>query len=60
MNNEKTERQLVIMTTIQNVLVTAMWVGLALAFHKWWIGLFSLFTFQTLKYKVRKETKDAD
>lgn len=56
----KAVKHTAIMIILQNILVTAMWIGLSLAFNKWWVGLFSLFTFQSVKYKFDDGGKDAD
>lgn len=54
MNKElyKTAKNIIVMVTIQNILVTAAWVVLAIAFDKWWISLFSLITFKNIPFKV--------
>lgn len=54
MNKElyKTSKNIIVMVTIQNILVTAAWVVLAIAFDKWWISLFSLITFKNIPFIV--------
>lgn len=38
---------------LQNILVTAMFVGLAILADKWWISLFSFITWQNIKYNFK-------
>ena len=47
----KTARQIAIMSIIQNMIVTGLWIALAVIFNKWWVGLFSLITFKSVTYK---------
>ena len=47
----KTVKQIAIMTIIQNMVTTALWIALAVIFNKWWVGLFSLITFKSVTYK---------
>lgn len=38
---------------LQNILVTAMFVGLAILADKWWISLFSFITWNNIKYDFK-------
>ncbi len=38
---------------INNIIILALWVILAIAFNKWWIVFFSIFFFDTIK--INKE-----
>lgn len=60
MNKElyKTTKNIIVMVTIQNILVTAAWVVLAIAFDKWWISLFLLITFKNIPFNIDNGDKD--
>lgn len=41
--------KLTIAVLINNIIILALWVILAIAFNKWWIVLFSIFFFDTIE-----------
>lgn len=52
-------KQIAVMSIIQNIVITALWIILAVVFNKWWIALFSLLTYKSVTYKeTNKEEKE--
>lgn len=48
---DKELTKVIIMVTVQNIVTTVLWIILAITFEKWWIGLFSFFTYKSITYK---------
>lgn len=52
-------KQIAVMSIIQNMVITALWIILAVVFNKWWIALFSLLTYKSVTYnKGNKEVSE--
>lgn len=43
--------KLIIAVLINNIMILALWVILAITFNKWWIVFFSIFFFDNIKNK---------
>ena len=54
----KEELKLILMIIIENILVCALFIILAVIFKKWWISLFSLITFKPITFKSSKGDKE--
>lgn len=56
----KDEAKLAITIVLQNIVMTALFVILAIVFKKWWISLLSFLTWQNVTYKITKKEKEDD
>jgi len=50
----------ILIVSIKNVLIMGCWSVIAIHFDKWWIALFAILCFTSLKVKNEEEDNETD